>query len=144
MHLICLTINVNYSYEYTKARYFHFRQTYIVFFPLSQDFVGFTGESTQHGGIHVVDKVSGTEVVDDGVTHENRTIYDVVAYYSGNQRLYLGMSSPSSSLGAIQVLRNAFSWKFDTHPPPRNANNIEPYIFGMLFSGKSGTPHWVM
>ena len=56
----------------------------------------------------MVDKVSGTEVVDDGVTHENRTIYDVVAYYSGNQRLYLGMSSPSSSLGAIQVLRNAF------------------------------------
>ena len=23
--------------------------------------------------------------------------------------------------GAIQVLRNAFSCKFDTHPPPRNA-----------------------
>ena len=33
-----------------------------------------------------------------------------------------------------------FFWKFDTpHPPPRNANNVEPYIFVMLFKGKSDT-----
>ena len=25
----------------------------------------------------------------------------------------------------IQVLRNVFSWKFDTHPPPCNANNVD-------------------
>ena len=30
-------------------------------------------------------------------------------------------------LGAIQVLRNAFFWKLDPHPPPCNANNIEPH-----------------
>ena len=31
--------------------------------------------------------------------------------------------------GGIQVLRNAFSWKFDMHPPPRNANKVEQYTF---------------
>ena len=41
--------------------------------------------------------------------------------------------------GAIQVLRNAFSWKFDLHPPPRNANNVEPYTFVTLFSRKPDT-----
>ena len=29
-----------------------------------------------------------------------------------------------------------FFWKLYTHPPPRNANNIEPYTFVMLFSRK--------
>ena len=42
-------------------------------------------------------------------------------------------------LGAIQVLRNTFFWKLDHHPPPRNANNIEPYTFVTLFSGKCDT-----
>ena len=36
-------------------------------------------------------------------------------------------------MGAIQVLRNVFFWKIDTHPPPHNANNIEPYTFVALF-----------
>ena len=40
-------------------------------------------------------------------------------------------------LGVIQVF---FSWKFDPHPPPRNANNVEPYTFVTLFSGKADTP----
>ena len=43
-------------------------------------------------------------------------------------------------LGAIQVLHNVFFWKFDPHPPPRNASNIELYTFVTLFSGKSDTP----
>ena len=46
--------------------------------------------------------------------------------------------------GAIQVLRNAFFWKLDPHPPPpppRNANNIEPYTFETLFFQKFETPH---
>ena len=30
-------------------------------------------------------------------------------------------------------------FKFDTHPPLHNANNVEPYIFVTLFSGKSDT-----
>ena len=33
-----------------------------------------------------------------------------------------------------------FSWKFDPHLPPRNANNVEPYTFVTLFSGESDTP----
>ncbi len=33
-----------------------------------------------------------------------------------------------------------FSWKFDPHPLPRNANNVAPYTFVMLFSGKGDTP----
>ena len=41
---------------------------------------------------------------------------------------------------AYQVFRNAFLWKLDPHPPPRNANNIEPYTFVTLFSVKSDTP----
>ena len=34
-----------------------------------------------------------------------------------------------------------FSWNLDPHPPPRNANNIEPYTFVTLFLGKIDTPH---
>ena len=33
-----------------------------------------------------------------------------------------------------------FSREFDAHPLPRNANNVEPYTFVMLFSGKAVTP----
>ena len=44
-------------------------------------------------------------------------------------------------LGAIQVLLNLFFWKLDPHPPPRNANNIEPYTFVTLSPGKTDTPH---
>ena len=38
------------------------------------------------------------------------------------------------------MLRTLFFWKFDPHPPPRNANNVEPYIFVTLFSVKAH-PH---
>ena len=31
--------------------------------------------------------------------------------------------------------------EFDPHSPPRNANNVELYTFGTLFSGKADTPH---
>ena len=43
-------------------------------------------------------------------------------------------------LGAIQVLRNAFFLKIGPPPTPRNANNVEPYTFITLFSGKFHTP----
>ena len=43
-------------------------------------------------------------------------------------------------LGEFQVLRNAFFWKIDTHPPSGNANNIESYTFQTIFSGKFDTP----
>ena len=39
------------------------------------------------------------------------------------------------------MLRNAFSGEFDPHPPHRNANNVEPYTFVTLFSGKAVIPH---
>ena len=38
------------------------------------------------------------------------------------------------------MLRTHFSWKFDPHPPPRNANNVEPYIFLTRVSLKADTP----
>ena len=41
-------------------------------------------------------------------------------------------------LRAIQVLRNVIF--LDSHPPPRNANNIEHYTFVTLFSRKSDPP----
>ena len=47
--------------------------------------------------------------------------------------------SSSARKGIIQVLPYAFFWKFDTHPPPCNANTVEPYIFVMFYSGKSDT-----
>ena len=59
--------------------------------------------------------------------------------------LFMGQMWPVSScvivspLCGIQVLRNAFFWKFDTHPPPRNSSNVELYIFVTLFSEKSAT-----
>ena len=31
--------------------------------------------------------------------------------------------------------------KLDPHAPPRNANNVEPYTFVMLFPRKCDTPH---
>ena len=38
-----------------------------------------------------------------------------------------------------------FSWKFDPHTPPRNANNIELFTFVMRFLGKADTttPHCI-
>ena len=44
------------------------------------------------------------------------------------------------ALGALQVLCNAFLCKFDTRPPPSNANNVRPYTFVMLFSGNFTHP----
>ena len=57
--------------------------------------------------------------------------------------LYPSFSLSLSLSGAIQGLRNAIffaNWT-PTHPPPRNANNIEHYTLVTLFSGKSDTPH---
>ena len=34
-----------------------------------------------------------------------------------------------------------FFWKMDPNPPLRNNNNVEPYTFVTLFSGKCATPH---
>ena len=40
------------------------------------------------------------------------------------------------------ILRWMGSFLLDrTHPPPRNSNNVEPYTFVTLFSGKADTPH---
>ena len=47
-------------------------------------------------------------------------------------------------LGAIQVLRNAFFLEIGPHPPPRNANNIEPYTIVTLFPRKSAPPPAVL
>ena len=41
--------------------------------------------------------------------------------------------------GPFKCYVTLFSWKFDPHPPPGKANNVEPYIFVMLFSGKADT-----
>ena len=37
--------------------------------------------------------------------------------------------------GGHSSVRQCFFWQFYTHPPPRNANNVDPYIFIMFFSG---------
>ena len=43
------------------------------------------------------------------------------------------------NLGAIQVLRNTFFLGIWLHPPPRNANNVEPHTSVTLFSRKADT-----
>ena len=41
--------------------------------------------------------------------------------------------------GSFTCYVTLFFWIFDTHPPARNANNVDPYIFVTLFSRKSDT-----
>ena len=45
--------------------------------------------------------------------------------------------------GPFKCYVTLFSWKLDPHPPPHNANNVEPYTFVTLFPGKFDppTPH---
>ena len=58
------------------------------------------------------------------------------------RKYFLITARHTATRGVIQVLRNAFFWKFDTHPPPRNANNVEPYIFvGKLAPLHPPLPH---
>ena len=40
-------------------------------------------------------------------------------------------------LGPFKGYVKLFFWRFETHPLPRNTNNVEPYIFVKLFSRKS-------
>ena len=63
----------------------------------------------------------------------------VLLHILGNV-LLIYLVSNVTLYGAIQVLRNAFLWRFDPHPPPRNANNVELYTFVMLFSVVVDTP----
>ena len=43
--------------------------------------------------------------------------------------------------GPFKSYITLFSGNLTPTPTPRNANNVEPYIFVTLFSGKSDTPH---
>ena len=52
---------------------------------------------------------------------------------------------PRPGLGIKSYLRAGPGPRFQAragpyHPPPRNANNVEPYTFVTLFSGKADTP----
>ena len=53
----------------------------------------------------------------------------------------LGPCGSCTRSGAIQCYVTLFVWILDPHPPPRNANNVEPYTFVTLFPGKVDTPH---
>ena len=43
-------------------------------------------------------------------------------------------------MGPFKCYVTLFSWMLDTHPPPHNPNNNEPYTFTILFLGNL-TPH---
>ena len=43
--------------------------------------------------------------------------------------------------GPFKCYVKLFSWKFDIHPPSRNASNVESYTFVTFFSGKFEAPH---
>ena len=46
------------------------------------------------------------------------------------------VSQLASEKGLFKCYVTLCSWKFDPHPPHRNANNVEPYTFITLFYGK--------
>ena len=41
--------------------------------------------------------------------------------------------------GPFKCYVTLFNWEFDPHPPPRNADNVEPHTYVTLFSGKADT-----
>ena len=43
------------------------------------------------------------------------------------------------TMGSFKCYVTLFFWKLAPHPPPRNANNIEPYTCVTLFPGKFDT-----
>ena len=45
----------------------------------------------------------------------------------------------AANQGPLKCYVRLFSWNLDPQPPPRNANNIEPYTFVTLFPGKFDT-----
>ena len=53
-------------------------------------------------------------------------------------RLYFPLAC---HVGPFKCYVTLFFWKLDPHPPPRNANNIEPCTFVTLFPEKIDTPH---
>ena len=61
---------------------------------LVQDFVGFTEKKLTAGSMHVVEKDNGREMTTEGIQHYRKPIYDITAYYKGNQPLYLGTPCP--------------------------------------------------
>ena len=42
--------------------------------------------------------------------------------------------------GPFKCYVTVFSREFDTHPPPHNANNVEPYTFVTFYPGKLTPP----
>ena len=51
-----------------------------------------------------------------------------------------GRSYVGHDKGSVKCYITFLPWEFGRHPPPRNANNVEPYTFVMLFPGKADTP----
>ena len=45
-----------------------------------------------------------------------------------------------SDKGPFKCYITLFSWTFDPHPPPRNANNVDPYTFVRFFPGNLTPP----
>ena len=56
-------------------------------------------------------------------------------------RCYKGLYCSGITEGPFKCYVTFFSWEFDPQPPPRHANNVEPYTFVTLFLGKADTPH---
>ena len=80
----------------------------------------------------------------DPAPHLKQVLYLTIVLFFQFLLHYVSVIDPHQSigethLGAIKVLRNAFFRKWDPHPLPRNANNIESYTFVTIFSGKFNT-----
>ena len=71
----------------------------------------------------------------------NKSIKSKRVPCSGDVIYFQRRSVPGGHSSVTWYYVTLFVWKLDPHPPPRNANNIEPYTFVMLFPGKIDTPH---
>ena len=69
------------------------------------------------------------------ITLQHKDIYYFSRFLSPHPETFLRLVTlvPLWTLGPFKCYVTLFFWKLDPHPPPHNANNIEPYTFVMLF-----------
>ena len=53
---------------------------------------------------------------------------------------WVSLHSTATTKGPLKCFVTLFSWKFDTHPLPRNVNNVDLYTFETLFCWNPNTP----
>ena len=81
-----------------------------------------------------------SETIVKNVTGLSFFVTKLYITFHGGSKGKLNRNSQYAPRGQSNFYVPLFSWEFYPHPPPRNANNVEPYTFVTLFSGKADTP----